>query len=64
MDSSQRGDSGNFIRSSQMITAPSDPATNIHRHPSMPSGCRGTRKRARNPAAGTPRNPSVYAHAV
>ena len=25
---------------------------------------RGTRIRARNPAAGIPRNPSVYAHAV
>ncbi len=58
-DSSQRGDSGSLARSIQTMAAPSEPATNIQRHPSMPKGCRGTRILARNPAAGTPMKPSV-----
>ena len=63
-DSSQRGDSGSLARMNQMIAAPSEPATNIHRQPLMPYGAIGTSRRPRNPAAGTPMNPMVYAHAV
>lgn len=58
-DASQRGDSGNRARSSQTITAPSDPVTNSHRHPAIPNGWSGTRMRPRSPAAGIPMNPSV-----
>jgi hypothetical protein len=61
---SQRGDSGSERRSSATTTEPSAPITNIHRQPSMPSGAIGARPRARNPDAGTPRKPIVYAQAM
>ena len=63
-DSSQRGDSGSKRRKLQTITPPKEPATKSHRHPAIPSGFKGTSTRASKPAAGTPRNPVVYAHDI
>src|SRR2546422_5251123 len=63
-DSSHLGDSGRSRRKLHTITPPNEPATNSHLHPATFNGRSGTSTRASSPAAGTPMNPAVYAHAI